>query len=614
MKAHLFAGEGPSQERWPRHSGHVILVLLLITASVSGRITYTVSFEDCAEHYVTVEMEVDGLRGKEHQDFKMAVWTPGSYLIREFSRHVIEFTARSPFRELPVVKVNKNTWRVELNGNQRIYLRYRVYAFEPSPRTSYVDDSGAMLNGASVFIYPDGMESRESLVVINKPRNWKQVTSALPWVGGKSPVFRAANYDMLVDSPIMIGNHTVLDFAVGGVPHRYAIDGEGNYDAERLLTDTGKLIQELHAMFGSVPYQDYTIFLQLREEDGGGLEHGNCAHLIASRWAFTSEEDYRRLLQDVAHEMFHVYNIKRIRPHSLGPFDYSQENYTTLLWVAEGFTCYYDRLLLRRADLITADDFMDMLAADIQRLGSIPGRLEQTLQEASFDTWIKFYRPDENSSNTTVSYYTKGGLVGLALDLTIRAATEGERGLDDVFRTLWQDSLVSDGGYSHADFRSVCDSVAGRPLDDVFQYVTTTAEMDWQPILEPFGLMLVRGYSSPEDSARAYYGFRTRNENGRLFITGIDRDTPATRAGLSVNDELIAVDNYRLLGATAERILTTRSPGMEATLVVNRDGLLRTFTIRPELPPYDMVSIVRVEPPTEQQEKLYTGWLQAAWE
>jgi len=295
----------------------ILSLVLLITTTVFGRITYTLSFEDRAEHYVTVDLEVDGLRGKEYQDFRMAVWTPGSYLVREFSRNVVDLTARGTIRELPVTKVNKNTWRVELNGRRRIFIRYKIYAFQPDHRNSFVDEDGAMLNGASVFVFPDGMESQESLVVINKPRSWGQVTSALSGVGGRSPVFRAASYDVLVDSPIMMGDHTVLDFEVSGVSHRYAISGEGDYDPDRLMTDTGKIIREIHDIFGSVPYDDYTLFLQLRDKRTGALEHSNSFHFIASRKVFQTEQHYHRLLGTVAHEVFHAYNGKRIRPGGL---------------------------------------------------------------------------------------------------------------------------------------------------------------------------------------------------------------------------------------------------------------------------------------------------------
>jgi predicted metalloprotease with PDZ domain len=579
-----------------------------------GKITYTLSFEDRSEHYITVELEVDGLRGRSYQDFKMAIWTPGSYIIRDYSRNVVELNARGTLRDLPVSKLNKNTWRVSLDGQRRIFIHYKVYAFEPTHRTSYVDNDGAMLNGASVYIYPEGMEAQECLVVINKPRSWKEVTAPLPWVGGRTPVFRAANFDILVDSPIMMGDHTVLNFEVGKVPHRYAIDGEGNYEIERLLMDTESIIEQIHNVYGSIPYEDYTIFLQLQGSRVGGLEHLNSTHLVTSRWSFNPMAAYKRFLMLVAHEVFHAYNGKRLRPVALGPFDYQRENYTDLLWIVEGLTSYYEHLLLRRANLITPENYLDLLAVEIQRVEAEPGRLMQTLQDASFDAWIKYYQPNENSPNTTISYYAKGNLVGLALDLSIRAVSNGERGLDDVFRRLWEPYLEDGQGYTYDAFRTACDSVAGSPMDDVFQYVTTTTEIDWDPILEPFGLLLVRGYTSPEDSTQAYYGFRTREKGGRLVVSRIDHGTPATRAGLNVHDEIISIDHYRLHGETATKILASRAQDREATLVVARDGRMRTLKIRPTVPPQNMISIVKVEPPTEEQETLYSSWLQASWE
>ncbi|UCD38501.1 MAG: M61 family metallopeptidase, partial [Fidelibacterota bacterium] len=398
------------------------------------------------------------------------------------------------------------------------------------------------------------------------------------------------------------------------VPHHYAIDGEGNYDSQRLLTDTGKIFTEIHNLFGSIPYEDYTIFLQLRDGRRGGLEHLNSTHLLTSRWAFSPDSEYREYLELLAHELFHTYNVKRIKPESFDQYDYERENYTDLLWIAEGLTSYYERLLLRRADLITVETYLDLLAAEIQEIESTPGRTMQTLQEASFDAWIKYYRPNASSPNTTVSYYTKGSLVGLALDLSLRSATQGEAGLDDVFRMLWQRYREDNSGYTYAAFQAVCDTIAGQPLDDVFRYVSTTEEINWEPILEPFGLLLVRSHSTPEYSAQAYYGFQTREKDGRLIVSRVDHDTPATRAGLSVRDELVSIDGYRLLGRNTQEILDSRKQDQEVTMVVTRDGLMRTLKIRPQSPPYDMVSIVRVEPPTEEQEALYSGWLQASWE
>lgn len=591
-----------------------LLTLLLMAAPSAGKMTYTLSFEERAEHYITVELNVDGLRNREYLDFKMAVWTPGSYLVREYSRNVKNFTVRSGRRSLPVTKLDKHTWRVQLDGQRQVIASYKVYAFEPSVRTSFVDSDEAMINGASVFVYPVGMESQEPLVVINKPVNWQEVTSGMDWVGGRSPVFRASNIDDLIDSPIMAGDHTVLDFQVNNVPHRYAISGQGNYDQERLLTDTGKIIQEIHNIFGEVPYDNYTIFLQIRDNNYGGLEHLNSTHLLYPRWDFSPGKKYRRYLELVAHEVFHTYNVKRIRPEPLGPFDYDQENYTTLLWVAEGLTAYYDRLILRRADLMEVEAYFELLAGDINKLEATPGRLVQTLQEASFDAWIKYYRPNENSPNTTISYYVKGSLVGLALDLAIRAASDGERGLDDVFRILWRNYRDVDKGYTDEGFRLVSESVAGRPLDDVFTYVTTTEEIDWEPIFAPFGLRLVRSYADSSDSSKAYYGFETRENDERWVISRINHQTPAVTAGLSVHDELISIDGFRLLGDAAEKILASRAQEKVATLVINRDGRIRAIKIRPGKPPFDQVSIVQVDAPSEEQRKLYTGWLEIPWE
>ena len=587
-----------------------LLTLLLMAAPVAGKMTYTLSFEERAEHYITVELNVDGLRNKEYLDFKMAVWTPGSYRIRDYSRNVQDFTVRSGRRSLPVIKLDKHTWRVQLDGQRQVIARYKVYAFEPSVRTSFVDTDEAIINGASVFVYPVGMESQEPLVVINKPVNWQEVTSGMDWVGGRSPVFRASNIDDLIDSPIMAGDHTVLDFQVNNVPHRYAISGTGNYDPERLLTDTGNIIQEIHNIFGEVPYDNYTIFLQIRDNNYGGLEHLNSTHLLYPRWDFSPGRKYRRYLELVAHEVFHTYNVKRIRPEPLGPFDYDRENYTTLLWVAEGLTAYYDRLLLRRADLLEVEDYFELLAGDINKLEATPGHLIQTLQEASFDTWIKHYRPNENSPNATISYYLKGSLVGLALDLAIQEATDGERGLDDVFRILWRNYRDVDKGLTDEGFRLVSESVAGRPLDDVFTYVTTTEEIDWEPILAPFGLQVVRSYTDPTDSSKAYYGFETLEDDGRWVISRMNHQTPAVTAGLSVHDELISIDGFRLLGDAAKDILASRAQGKVATLIINRDGRVRAIKIRPGKPPFDQVSLVPVASPSEQQRKLYTGWLE----
>lgn len=591
----------------------ITLVAILLPATIFARTTYTISFPDRNEHYINVEIKLDELRGVEYIDFKMPVWTPGSYLIREFARNVVHVTAFVGTKPVEVVKIDKQTWRVQIDKKRNMVLKYKVYAFEVSVRTSFVDGEGAMLNGASVFMYPVGMEQNESLIVVDKPRSWPNVTSGLPWVGGRSPVFRAENYDILVDSPIMIGNHDIIEFQVGGKTHRYALMGAATYDRERLIEDGKSIFEEMRKIFGTLPYDDYTIFVQMRGRGGGGLEHLNSTQIITSRW-LGDDANHKRFLGTFAHEVFHLYNVKRIRPRPLGPFDYNNENYTTLLWVSEGLTSYFGPQLLLRGGQIDEKEYLKRLGSAIGSNAMLEGAKVQTLQEASYDAWIKFYRSNENSSNTAVSYYSKGALVGAALDLTIRNVTNGSKSLDDVFRALWQKYQGDGKGFTHNDFKSICEAMAGRNLDHIFKYVTTTEPFDWDPILQPFGLELIQTYSNPDDSAKAWYGFRTREQDGRMMITGVVSGSPAAKAGFSVYDELLSVDGFRLLGRDVQRILDSRKIGVNAIFITSRDGAVRTIRVKPESPAKAKFTVRKVDNPTDAQKALYKGWLLADWE
>ncbi|MCK4578296.1 MAG: M61 family metallopeptidase [Candidatus Marinimicrobia bacterium] len=591
-----------------------MLLGVLLATPLLSKITYTLRFEDRVKHYVTVEIKIDGLRKQEYIDFKLPVWAPGSYKVRDFSGNVITFSASAGLRKLDVIKLNKNTWRVMVEQKRTIVVKYQVYAFVQSVRQSFVDADRALLNGASVFMYPDGMEDQESLVVVHLPRGWQQVTSSLPWVGGRSPVFRTPDYDTLADTPFMLGAHTVHEFSVDSIPFKYAISGKGSYNQQQLLADTETIGRAIHSIFGTIPYTDYTIFLELAEKRGGALEHLNSMHYIISRWTFEDGEHYQRFIETIAHEMFHAYNVKRIRPVELGPFDYNSENYTTLLWVAEGLTSYYDRHLLLRTGLMDIPEYFSKVGLEIDKMRNTPGRLVQTLQEASFDAWIKFYQPDENSANTTISYYTKGGLVGLALDLAIRSATAGRRSLDDVLRALWQYYENTGDGFTEEQFRIVCEDIAGQELENVFQYVNTTAEMDWNSILELAGLVPEYLYSSRNDSSKAYYGFEINTDGGRTIISRITHGSPVSESRLSVNDEIIFVDNFRVTAANSTALLGSRTKEKVATFVVNRGGVMRTFKVRPGTAPPDSVVIVKIPEPTESQRMVYQNWLGAAWD
>ncbi len=294
-------------------------------------------------------------------------------------------------------------------------------------------------------------------------------------MSGQANTFRAENFDILYDSPFEVSNFNQLDFTVRGVPHRIVIDGEGNYDPERMRRDVQKIVEAEVDMFGGIPYHDYTFILHLRANTGGGLEHLNSTALGFRRFDFSTEGGYRRFAALVAHEFFHLWNVKRIRPDALGPFDYTKENYTRLLWVAEGITDYYGNLMLRRADLISDRDYLEDLARRIQNFQSTPGRLQMSAEEASFNAWIKEYRPDENSVNSQISYYDKGELLGCLLDLEIRRRSNNAKSLDDVMRYLYHTFYDKNRNYTPADFQKICESIAGASLENFFaRYVRDT--------------------------------------------------------------------------------------------------------------------------------------------
>lgn len=575
-----------------------------------AKIHYTLQMENPHTHIFTVRLEVTGIQN-DYQDFKMAVWTPGSYLVREFSKNIISVNAKSHKGNLPLEKINKNTWRVQMNGSSVAILEYDVYAFEMSVRTSFLDSDHAMVNGASVFIYPAGMIDQEMQVSIEPYHKWKNISTGLEKVQGENFTYRAKNLDDLIDCPIEIGNHKIVPFKVSGIPHEYAIYGIGNYNTGKIINDTKKVLNTTFDIFGDIPYDHYTFFLYNRDNGYGGLEHQNSCSMIRSRWKYEPRINYLGFIGLMAHEFFHTYNVKRIRPAELGPFDFENEVYTKLLWISEGITSYYDNQIPLRAGVINLKEYLEIVSKDIKSLESIPGRKVQTISEASFDSWVKLYRQNENSVNTTISYYLKGSLTGLALDLKIRDLTNGKRSLDDVYRKLWANYKKSEKGFTEDDFVNICESTVENNLNDIWIYVHTTDEMDFYKILEPFGLKVERTYSNIEDSTASWFGFQV-NEN-KLSISKILDTGPAVHSGLNVNDELIALDGIRLTKEDYKNRMKSYPSEKPVNVLVSRDGILMKFNISPAPLPKDKYSIVQIKNPSEQQKQLYKNWLGIDW-
>jgi predicted metalloprotease with PDZ domain len=401
-------------------------------------------------------------------------------------------------------------------------------------------------------------------------------------VGGQEHHFRAADYDTLVDSPILVGNATSYEFVVDGKRHLLVNEGEaGVFDGARAARDLEAVVREHRRMWGFLPYEQY-VFLNLLTEASGGLEHKNSNVLMASRWATRTRNAYVSWLQLASHEYFHAWNVKRLRPVELGPFNYEKENPTRSLWIAEGITDYYGALAVARAGFLSREELLAEITTNIDELQTSPGRLVQSAEQASFDAWIKYYRPDENSGNSSISYYTKGAVLGFLLDAKIRKATGGTRSLDDVMIAAYQ-KYAGERGYTPAEFRAVAEQTAGISLATFWSSaVEGTGELDYTEALETFGVRFARTFTS----MRPWLGVATRNDGGRLVVSQVRRGGPAHAAGINVDDEIVAIDEFRVRADRLESRLDQYQPGDRVSvLLARREQLVRVPVLLGTEPP-----------------------------
>ena len=574
-------------------------------AAVVPTLRYTLAMPAPQTHYFEVKMELGGFPA-EYTDVKMPVWAPGSYLVREFSKNVEGLQARTVGGQaLAVEKISKNTWRVRHPKQASFSVSYRVYAFELTVRTSFIDADHGYLNGSSVFMYPADNKMLGSTVAVQPAAGWAQVSTALRPTAGKF-TYKAASYDELADSPIEIGNQKVLNFTANGTPHQVAMCGTYSVDEPKLLADLKRVCEEAHRVVGKNPLDHYLFIVHNLERGGGGLEHLYSTTLEVGRTTYGTEAGYKSFLGLVAHEYFHLWNVKRIRPVALGPFNYDQENYTHLLWVSEGMTEYYSKVINQRAGFISRDEYLGKLANEITAVENTPGNRVQSAAESSFDAWIRYYRPNENSSNSQISYYDKGDLIGTVLDLSIAEATKGEKHLDDVFRLLYDKYYLGlKRGFTDQEFQDAVAQVAGRRYDDFFRdSVYGTKTLDYATVLGYAGLGLTTAPLTTEGTSGASFSNRT----GKLLVTGVVREGAAWSAGLNVNDEVLQIDGATP-GEENVKTLLGGPVGKSVKLQVRRDGLSRDI-ILPMVPSIDLKYQIQTLPnPTAAQQKVLNKWL-----
>jgi len=573
--------------------------------SNTASLFYQVAMSQPASHLFEVTLQISDWRSPI-LDLKMPVWTPGSYLVREYARHLQDFTARSGEQELTSCKLGKNHWQVARSNSTEIQVSYRIYANELTVRTNHLDATHGYFNGAALFFFIPGLEQEPIKLKIVPPQSDWQVATSLPKIEGSEHTFLAQDFDTLVDSPVEIGTHQVYDFEVLGKPHSLAIWSQGNSNPQQIIADTTKLIETEAAMFDGLPYEQYLFLLHLSGSGYGGLEHKNCCTLNYPRFGFRDREKYERFLQLVAHEFFHLWNVKRIRPQVLETFNYESESYTTSLWFCEGTTSYYDILIPLRAGIYDQKTCLKNFSKDISRYLNTIGRTVQPLGESSYDAWIKLYRRDAYSDNNQISYYLKGQLVSLLLDLLIRAKHQNKRSLDDVMRLMWSRFGKEEIGFSETQLRSTIAEVAGENLDDFFhRYIETTEELPFDDYLNPFGLYL----KTVVESSTPYLGIKVQSDSNREVIEYVAVESPAAMAGIDAKDELLAIDGIRVDAKSLEERLSDYQTEDTIQVTVFHKDELKTLAVTlatAQANRYELVIKDNLSP--EQQQNL-AGWL-----
>jgi predicted metalloprotease with PDZ domain len=593
-----------------------VVLALLVAVPVGAQplepIRYTLSFSAPQTHYVEIDAVIP-TDGQPQVDLMMAVWTPGSYLVREFERHVEAVTALGAGgARLPLEKTRKNRWRITTNGARTVSLRYRVYCREMSVRTNWVDDQFALINGAPTFITLVDQRARAHEVRLQLPAGWSRSLSGMPAASPEPNHYRAADYDTLVDSPIVAGNPAVYDFTVQGKPHHLVNIGEvGLWDGARAAQDLAKVVQKTADLWANLPYDRY-LFFNIIGAPANGIEHKNSTVLNTDRMSTRTRGAYLGWLGLASHEYFHTWNVKRLRPIELGPFDYENEVYTKGLWFAEGVTDYYGDLQVHRAGLSTREEYLSDLSNQISGLQTTPGRLVQPVETASYDAWIEYYRPDENSVNTSISYYVKGAVIGFLLDARIRRATDGARSLDDLMRLMYQRHSGA-RGFTPQDLRAAALEVAGPAARDDLQRwlaraLETTDELEYSEALDLLGLR----FRPASDNRRAWLGLNTRVDNGRTIVTQIRRGTPAFEAGFNVDDEIVAIDDIRVPAGQLDTRIGQFQPGNKVSVLITRRDLERRLNVtlgtEPPQPPQPWSLEIKQDGSAQQRTRL-EAWL-----
>jgi predicted metalloprotease with PDZ domain len=560
--------------------------LLSQTSQAAGEVGHTISFPIDREQLILVRSEFPV--SAPVTELIMPNWTPGSYLIREYATNVNRITATSADgSELTLRKISKDRWQVDTGETDTIVIDYEVFTPDLNVSTSWASQAFSLINGASVFLYtPETSELPQRLNFASDPIRGAPFTALPRALDGNG--FRAEDYDELVDNPVAVAMAPVYRFTHQKQDYVLLNVGENEFwDGEQAAQDVEKIVAETQSFWGSNPLKRPFWFMNFIVGGKGGLEHDHSTVIMTGRLQMRNRDDYIKWLGVVAHEFFHVWNVRHMRPAGLAQYDYQNEQYTTQLWLAEGLTSYYDNLLMSRAGLITPKEYMELLARDIYRLETTPGRLLRPVAEASFDAWTRHYQPNANTINSTISYYTKGAVIGFVLDTYLRRTSKGRHDLDEVMRKMYD--LYSNKPYSRDAFEKVVTDIGGAEAGIFLKsLLTTTADPDVDTALEYYGLELNRGATpvpgeADEETLISDLGVIWEDDSPELVVKAVLHGMGGASAGLIPGDEILAIGDERMTRDRLDNLMTGFSPGQQTSLLVSRRNRIIMLDIKLEV-------------------------------
>ncbi len=576
-------------------------------------VTYTLSMPKPSTHYFEVQVNFTGVVD-EYIDLVLPVWRPGRYIVFDFASGVQDFKAFDDSgSKLDFKKIDKSTWRVTtgLKSSRKgsIIISYRVYANEFDLRTRGLDEYHGFVNGTAVFMYSERFRQVPLTLKVLPYPDW-HVTTGLENLNENPLEFTAAGYDHLADCPLEIGNQKDYYFEVQGREHVISFYGEADYNIERMKADFSEIIKKNYEFWGSVPYGRYVFIIHCTPHGGGGTEHINSTVIGIKPSDLENGNSYRNFLRLVSHEFFHTWNVKQLRPKGITPYDYTKENYTEELWIAEGGTSYYDGLILSRTGHYSTEDIFSEIARAVEENRRRPGNRVQSLAESSFDAWIKFWKRNRQSYNAETDYYKKGADVSLVLDLELRFRSANRSSLDDVFKTMFERFPLGVSGYTNEDFMNVCSELGSVSFKQFFDnYVYGTKPIEWEKFLSYAGLEL----RSKDSTVLPVVGISLSGFRDRVFISNVTPSSSAEDAGLSADDEIIAIDGLRAEYKTVEKRLNEMKANELVKLTVFKQNKLSDVILRLKDRKIANYYVQKTAAPDALQKSIFESWLGKKW-